>query len=62
LSRDRPTTGFQPHLLPDHNKEDAPMPTFEDPAVDGEAQNALRALAYATKSVDPLAVDHGFWR
>jgi hypothetical protein len=39
------------------------MPTFEDPAVDaGEAQNALRALAHATRSVDPLAVDHGLWR
>lgn len=29
------------------------MPTFEDPAVDaGEAQNALRALAHATRSID----------
>jgi hypothetical protein len=36
------------------------MPTFEDPAIDaGAAQNALRALAYATRSVDPLAVRRG---
>ncbi len=59
VARDRQATGFGAHLLPEHFKEDAPMPTFEDPAVDGEAQNALRALAHATKSVDPLAVDRG---
>jgi hypothetical protein len=36
------------------------MPTFEHPAVDAnEAPRALRALAYATRSVDPLAVHQG---
>jgi hypothetical protein len=36
------------------------MPTFEHPAVDAdEAPSALRALAYATRSVDPLAVHQG---
>jgi hypothetical protein len=39
------------------------MPTFEDPAVVADtAQRALRALAHATRSVDPLAVDRGLWR
>lgn len=36
------------------------MPTFEDPVVDADmAQNALPALAHATRSVDPLALDRG---
>ncbi|SFB38719.1 hypothetical protein SAMN05192575_109159 [Nocardioides alpinus] len=33
------------------------MPTFEDPAVDGDmARSALRGLAHATRSVHPIAV------
>ena len=36
------------------------MPTSEDPTVDAdEAPRALRALAHATRSVDPLAVHQG---
>ena len=60
VARDRQATGFRAHLLPDHIKEEAPMPTFEDPAVDGDiARSALRALSHATRSVDPLAVVRG---
>jgi hypothetical protein len=36
------------------------MPTLEHPAVDAdEAPRALRARAYATRFVDPLAVHQG---
>ena len=49
--------GFRAHLLPDHIKEETPMPTFEDPAVD--ADNAQSALAHVTRSVYPLAVVPG---
>jgi hypothetical protein len=57
VARDRQATGFRAHLLSDHIKEEAPMPTFEDPAVD--ADNAQSALAHVTLSVYPLAVVRG---
>jgi hypothetical protein len=38
------------------------MTTFEASAVDADmAQRALRALAHAIRSVDPLAVHRGLW-
>jgi len=41
------------HLLLDQIDKEALMPTFEDPAVDAdEVQNALRALAHATRSIE----------
>ena len=43
VARDRQATGFRAHLLPDHIKEEAPMPTFEDRYDRTERPSTLRS-------------------
>jgi hypothetical protein len=60
VARDRQAAGFRTHLFYDDIKEAAPMPTFEDPAVDADmARSAQRSLAHATQAVHPLVVVRG---